>query len=205
MNAKVQGRRRGRPPTFDREAALDVAMALFWRYGYEGTTIAMLTEGAGFTAPTLYEAFGSKAALYREALSRYVAQEHRTAEAGPAGSPRQMVEAYLREAARQFTDPERPRGCMVSTATLQCGADSRNAAEATAALRTSAFNAFVAQLQAAKFAGDLPQETDPEALARFYAAIEQGMSVQAIDGADEGRLNALVDIALMAWPGGARR
>lgn len=64
----------GRPRTFDRDTALDQAMEVFWRHGYEGATIAQLTEAMGINPPSLYAAFGSKEALLKAALDRYTAR-----------------------------------------------------------------------------------------------------------------------------------
>lgn len=196
---------RGRPATFDRIAALDVATHLFWRHGYEGTSIAMLTEGMGVTAPTLYAAFGSKEDLYRAALAHYGSRYQEAATSAPHedGSLYRMVEHLLRETAVRYARPDKPKGCMIATGSLQCGADNTPVVEATAGARAYGLRAFIAQLDQAKLKGELPPDTDSEALARFYAAVVQGMSVQAIDGADLPRLNAIVDVALAAWPAAA--
>ncbi|HLZ08002.1 MAG TPA: helix-turn-helix domain-containing protein, partial [Chloroflexota bacterium] len=75
MNATKSSRPRGRPRTFDRDAALDAAVRLFWRYGYEGTSIADLTAAMGVAPPTIYANFGAKEDLYRAALARYFERE----------------------------------------------------------------------------------------------------------------------------------
>lgn len=215
-------KRRGRPPSFDRPAALEGATELFWRHGYDGTSIAMLTQAMGCTPPTLYAAFGSKEQLYREVLAHYrdrdswspgshdeerlVSPPTLPAESPDRESPRawpacyRTVERGLREAAVRFAAAGTPKGCLVAVGALQCGAEHRAVADATAAVRTDQLAAFVAELEQAKRDGELPADTDADAVARFYAAVAQGMAVQAIDGADAARLNALVDVALAAWP-----
>ena len=65
---------RGRPRAFDMDKALDARARLFWRKGYEGTSIADLTEAMGINPPSLYAAFGGKEALFRQALDRYEAK-----------------------------------------------------------------------------------------------------------------------------------
>src|SRR5215475_13264083 len=62
----------GRPREFDRDAALEAAMLLFWRKGYGETSMPDLCEAMGVRSPSLYAAFGSKEALYLEAVERYV-------------------------------------------------------------------------------------------------------------------------------------
>ncbi|HYF62996.1 MAG TPA: TetR/AcrR family transcriptional regulator [Herpetosiphonaceae bacterium] len=192
---------RGRPRTFDRETALDAAVDMFWRHGYEGTSIADLTAAMGVTPPTLYAAFGSKEDLYRLALARYLERSERGRGGVSGGSAYALIENYLRAAADRFTDPGRPRGCMVSTASLYCAAENEAARSAAAAMRAVGFAAAVAACERAKSTGELPPATDAVALARFYSAIAQGMSVQAVDGATAADLHALVDLALAAWPG----
>jgi TetR/AcrR family transcriptional regulator, copper-responsive repressor len=199
--------RRGRPATFDRSAALDAAKDLFWRHGYEGTSIAMLTEAMGFTPPTLYGAFGSKLELYREAITRYHSGGTRGDQQDlSAASPYETLERVLHAMAAQFTDPDRPRGCMVSTGSLRGGAEGGDACEVAAGLRAESMGRFVDQVEAAKAVGELPPQTDAAQLAAFYMAVVQGMSVQAIDGAGAERLHAIADMAVAAWPGrNARR
>jgi TetR/AcrR family transcriptional regulator, copper-responsive repressor len=196
-------RRRGRPATFHREAALDAAVFLFWRHGYDGTSISMLTEAMGVTAPTLYSAFGSKAALYCEALVRYQRREFQANAQMLADSPNvyRMVEGFFRASAARFASAEGGRGCMVVIGAIQCGPDSQAAAEVTSAARANSLAQFVTLLEVGKAKGEIPPSTDSEILARFYTAVLQGMGVQAADGADAAQLNALADIALTVWPG----
>jgi len=193
------GKRRGRPATFDRDAALDAAVELFWRHGYEGASVAMLTEAMGVAPPTLYAAFGSKPALYREAMARYAGRGPRD-QAAPPGSAYETVRRFLHAAAEQFTRPDRPKGCMVATGSLRCGLDAKEAVDTAALLRSKAFARFVGELEKAKGEGELAEAADPIALARFYMAVLQGMSVQAIDGGDAEALHAIADAALTAWP-----
>lgn len=195
---------RGRPRTFDRQAALDAAMELFWRHGYEGTSIADLTDAMGFTPPTLYAAFGSKEQLYRDVLERYLerGEQGRAGWQTEAGSTRELFEQYLRKVAERFTDPTRPAGCMVQTASLYCATENEGARTIAADMRAIGLAALVAVLERAQAAGELPAATDVRALARFYNAVIQGMSVQAIDGASAEDLNRVVDVALLAWPSG---
>lgn len=196
-------RARGRPRTFDRQAALDAAMELFWRYGYEGTSIADLTAAMGFTPPTLYAAFGSKEDLYREVIQHFLLRsEYQRLEAAlNQPSAYAMLRYYLYAAAESFTDPTTPAGCMVSTAALQCAVENQSIVQAVARIRHEMFVVFVEQLDLAKHNHELPATSNSLALANFYTAVLQGMSVQAIDGASSADLIAVADLALSAWPG----
>lgn len=176
-------------------------MGLFWQHGYEGTSIADLTEAMGVTPPTLYAAFGSKEQLYREALEHYSARGDHADVLRTDRSAYEVIEQYIRQAAERFTDPRGPAGCMISTASLYCAVENEAARAAAAALRASSFKLLVAKLCWASQTGELPADTDVLGLARFYSAVIQGMSVQAIDGASAADLHRLVDYALAAWPG----
>lgn len=189
---------RGRPRSFDTEAAVDAAMRLFWRHGYEGTSVAMLQDATGLTPPSIYGAFGSKEALYRRCLDRYAETEGFVlAESGDA---RSAFRQYLHTAARRFSRPDRPQGCMISSAALNLkpGIDPVHAE--TAGRRAATLASFTARLERARRDGELPADADPAALARFFGAVIQGMSVQATDGADQKTLRTIADSALAAWP-----
>ena len=197
---KAQGRPRG----FERAKALQTAMMLFWRHGYEGTSIAQLTESIGIAPPSLYAAFGSKEALYREALQLYVRTLGQIGVAGleQAASAREGVRAVLRAAAVAFTRPGVPPGCMVGVGSLRCAEEHRMAEQATAELRRMSFDAVLARLSRAKREGELGEAAKPAALADLYSAIVEGMSVLARDGASRARLLALAELSMAAWPQG---
>jgi AcrR family transcriptional regulator len=115
---------RGRPRQFDRDTALDRAVDLFWRRGYQDTSIAELTEHLGIASPSLYAAFGSKAALFCEAADRYqvTAGARPAIEMDAAATARDGIERLLRGNADLFTRPSGPRGCLLTRATLSCPA-----------------------------------------------------------------------------------
>lgn len=111
----------GRPREFDTETALDLALHVFWRKGYEGASMADLTEAMGITKPSLYAAFGNKEELFRKALDRYVD--------GPGGyfrtgldkpTAREVVEHILYESVEAVSDPKNP-GCLAVQGALCCG------------------------------------------------------------------------------------
>jgi AcrR family transcriptional regulator len=195
-------RARGRPRGFDRAQALEQALTLFWERGYEGTSIADLTAAMGITPPSLYAAFGSKEALYREALSLYRARPGSITPEELASEPTAYaaIARDLRIAAESFTSGEHPPGCMISTAVLSCAPEHRPVAETVAELRAATIGAMADRIAIGITAGELPPDTDPHALARFYGAVLQGMSVQSRDGADRAALLEIARIALAAWP-----
>ncbi|MDR9761816.1 TetR/AcrR family transcriptional regulator [Rhizobium redzepovicii] len=189
-------RRRGRPPAFDRETVLAAARETFWAHGYEGASIADLTTAMGITTQSLYAAFRSKADLYRAALEQYRALGAGTFSA--LGEPIDTVSAFeriLQGSAAIFSAPEHPKGCMISTAALNCASENDMIADHVAALRRRSLDTFAARIERGIREGDISAETNPRALARFLGAIVQGMSVQARDGAS---LEELLDIASLA-------
>ncbi|MCP3724014.1 TetR/AcrR family transcriptional regulator [Paraburkholderia sp. CNPSo 3272] len=195
-------RKRGRPRLLDRDVGLDVAARLFWERGYEGTSIADLTEAMGIPPPSLYATYGSKEDLYRQALDHISERENKAGlEALGAKLPaRDAIAFYLHDAAARFTDPERPRGCMVSTAVLQHAEKSESVAQLVSARRELGLQTLKARFDRAVAESELAPDTDTDALARFYGAVVQGMSAQACDGARRETLKRMADIAMSAWP-----
>jgi AcrR family transcriptional regulator len=193
---------RGRPREFDEDKALDHALELFWRQGYEGTSIADLRKAIGITAPSLYAAFGSKEELYRRVLERYLTGLGRClADAlGEELAAYAALERFLFESARNFSSVKNPPGCLISCAIPTCAPENRAVADVVASKRKESLHALRSRFQLAVKSGELPRGTDPEQLARFYGAVIQGMSIQALDGAGTKALQGIVEAALRAWP-----
>jgi AcrR family transcriptional regulator len=194
--------RTGRPRSFDRDEALESAIAVFWEHGYDTTSIALLTKALGIGAPSLYAAFGDKRALFLEAVDRYVRKygaftRHALAEEPNA---RAAVERLLREAAAVYTRFERARGCLLSTAATNCSPQSADIAAQLRELRAETTRALEHKIAEDARTGDLPAHTDAHALATFYTAVLQGMSAQARDGAARTDLEQIAEAALQAWP-----
>lgn len=196
-------RKRGRPRMLDRETGLAVASRLFWKHGYEGTSIADLTKAMGITPPSLYAIFGSKEELYRQVLDYNVEQEssRRVAALRDTKSAYDALAFYLYDAAEGVTQPEKPRGCMISTAALQHAEENEAVAMDLCRRREASIRCMKDRFDQAVQDGDLPASADTEALAHFYSAVVQGMSAQACDGACTALLRRMVDVALQAWPG----
>jgi AcrR family transcriptional regulator len=182
---------------------LDQALKLFWHQGYEGASVADLTEKMGITAPSLYAAFGSKEQLYGESLLRYGELQGgkiRSAlakETTAYGAVRRLLQVI----AENFTGKDTPPGCMLSATLLNVAPENRVAAKKVAQRRAAAIDRLTQLFEGGIKSGELPAGTDPGSLARFYEAIVQGMSVQAVDGASRAQLEAIGAIALKAWPG----
>ncbi|WP_026871964.1 TetR/AcrR family transcriptional regulator [Inquilinus limosus] len=181
--------RGGRPWSFDRDKAVDTAMRLFWRHGYEGVSVGDLTKAIGIAPPSLYAAFGSKAGLYREALARYE-QGIGAFDATPVGSATSLAEAVrllLEAAVRAVTHPDRERGCMISSGMIACHPEHAGLARDLAARRDAMRERIAHALQ--PFAG----ADEVRRLARHLAAVMQGISIQARDGASLAELQEIVE------------
>ncbi|WP_424932530.1 TetR/AcrR family transcriptional regulator [Amaricoccus macauensis] len=190
------GKRRGRPPAFNREEVLEKAARLFWSRGYEGTSIADLTRAMGITPQSLYAAFHSKADLYREALKWYGStQGTLSADALDAPDVLETLAAWLDSQASAFAEAETPPGCMISTAVLGCAEENDPIARQVSYLRTATITRIRDRLERARSEGELAAGTDTTAIARFVGAIIQGMSVQARDGATHSDLAAVARLA----------
>jgi AcrR family transcriptional regulator len=200
--AKAASKPRGRPLSFDRDAALERAMHVFWERGYEAASINELTSAMGITPPSLYTAFGDKERLFLEAIERYGK--------GPGGfgqralaeepSARGAIQRLLEEAATELTQSCHPLGCMMVMATANCSVAAEHVQTALAKRRALAVGTMQARLQRGIDEGELPASTDAEALANFYATVYQGMSMQAKDGASKASLLASVQMAMRSWP-----
>lgn len=193
---------RGRPRGFDREAALERAMRLFWERGYENASLSGLTSAMGIKGPSLYAAFGSKEELFRECLERYQA-EYGISLAEAAGSElpaRERIRSFLETCAREYTRADVPRGCFVVLAALHCSSDNQEVSEMLKRQRLAGQELLRGLLREAIASGELPPETDDVNVAAYFAALTQGMSIQAKDGATRETLLAAVQTALAFWP-----
>jgi AcrR family transcriptional regulator len=193
----------GRPREFDRGAALETAMLAFWRKGFAATSMNDLCDAMRVRSPSLYAAFGSKEALYLEALEHYVATNgppiwDRLAEGGTA---RASVEKLLLAATESLPKScSVPGGCMATLGAV-CDEWPAGIADAVRKIRLEMLGRLRSRLEAGVANGELPASTDIESLSRFYLSIYQGMAIQARDGASSKDLRGLVVAAMAAWPG----
>jgi AcrR family transcriptional regulator len=194
----------GRPREFDRGAALEAAMLLFWRKGFAAASMHDLCDVMGVRAPSLYAAFGSKEALYIEAIEQYVRIE------GPKVWGRLVEGVTAREsvenlliAGTEILPKSRatPAGCM---AMLGAVGDEWPPAitRAVRKIRLEMVGHLRARLETAVADGELPASTDIDGLSRFYLSVMEGMAIQARDGATQEELRGAAAAAMMAWPGG---
>ena len=191
----------GRPRAFDIDEALDRALEVFWRQGYEGTALADLTAAMGINRPSLYATFGNKEALFRQALDRYAdGPAAYAARALDLPRARDVVEALVYGAIDLTTGPDTPLGCINVRTAQACGPDAEPARREAMTRRAADHAALRRRLGRARAEGDLPPDADPDALAQFVTTFIDGIAVQASGGASRAQLWQAADIALRAWP-----
>jgi AcrR family transcriptional regulator len=201
VQKKKTSQRMGRPRSFDLNRALDRALYVFWRNGYEGTSLSELTKAMGISRPSLYAAFGDKGALFRKVLERYRdGPAAYTQDALNEKTARAVIARLLRGAADLTTAPRNPGGCLTVQGALACGDAADSIRQELTAYRAAGEAAICRRLAHAKSNGDLPADTDPADLARYVATIIYGIAVQAAGGASRSRLRRVIEIALQTLP-----
>ena len=189
----------GRPREFDAETALDQAMEVFWRHGYEGATIAQLTEAMGINPPSLYACFGNKEGLLKAALDRYTKLRGVWMdEVVAAPTARDVAERMLMGIADKQTDPANPPGCLLVQGGIACGTGSESVPFELAARRAQNEDQLRDRFIRAKAEGDLKPTSDPAALARYVSAVSVGMGVMASSGSDREALQQVASVAVQA-------
>jgi AcrR family transcriptional regulator len=193
----------GRPRGFDRDAALEAAMLLFWRKGFAAASMNDLCDAMEIRSPSLYAAFGSKEALYLEAIEHYVQT------VGPpvwdnldGASARTSVENMLLAGTETLPESRAaPPGCM---AMLSAVGDEwpPTIVDVVRKVRLEVLGRLRSRLETAIAEGELPASTDTDGLSRFYLGVFQGMAVQAQDGATRAELKGMAVAAMAAWPSG---
>jgi AcrR family transcriptional regulator len=196
--------RLGRPRSFDREEALERAVDVFRRYGYEGATLVDLQEAmGGIAAPSLYAAFGSKEDLFKEVVGRYVRTSGAAAIRGLTEQPtaRAAIHAVLRDSVTGFTKPGQPRGCLLVVGAINSAHASGDIQECLRQFRGQTQRDIAQRIRQGVQEGDLPSGTNVSTLTSFYMSFLHGLSIQARDGASRASLLAAVECAMSAWDG----
>ncbi|WP_010629800.1 TetR/AcrR family transcriptional regulator [Halomonas sp. KM-1] len=192
---------RGRPRGFDREEALRRAMEVFWTQGYDNASLTDLTRAMSINAPSLYATFGSKEALFHEAVALYVQTEGSGIweQVETAPTARDAIAHVLHATAEAFTRGDTPRGCMIVLAAPQMQGANAQVCDALKAHRKENGCLLERRLKRAVEEGELPASTDCRALASYFVTVQHGMSIQARDGASRETLLRIADCAMASW------
>ncbi|MGY0145620.1 copper stress response transcriptional regulator CorR [Edwardsiella tarda] len=194
---------RGRPKVFDREVALRKALELFWRKGYEATSMADLVEATGAKAPTLYAEFENKEGLFRAVVEYYTACNEDKYDRLLFKVNLPLIDTlrdYLNVTACCFTSDDTPSGCFIICASMvptSCSDKVSQVLKSRQPIQEAMLTRFLEQRQCA---GELPAYSDVQGLARYLCCLIQGMSVRAREGAECGDLQAIVETTMAVWP-----
>jgi AcrR family transcriptional regulator len=184
----------GRPRGFDTDTALDAAMRVFWKHGYEGASLELLTGAMGINRPSLYGAFGDKADLFAKAVARY--QEKLAGSSLQALADAPNLQAALADffaaSLRVVDGKTTPRGCLIACVLV-------DACESNPRWR-SLMGAIGARAQAQMTASllDYMPEKRAACLAQLLAVCQAGLAVLARSGANARDLAAAADTAIAA-------
>lgn len=190
----------GRPRQFDIDQAIERALGLFWRQGYDGTSMSDLTETLGITRASLYAAFGNKEGLFRRAMDRYESKAgaYRAA-AERAPTAREAVRLLLNGPVELHGETQNPSGCLGVQGALACGPDSAAIRDDLANRRAQGERAIRRRLERAAEEGDPAADEDPADLARYLSALIYGMAILSAGGATRKDLQSVADIAFRHW------
>lgn len=206
MTTETTGRvkkNRGRPKVFDREAALDKAMTLFWQHGYEATSLSDLVEATGAKAPTLYAEFTNKEGLFRAVLDRYIARfaaKHEAQLFCEEKSVKSALEDYFTAVATCFTSKDTPAGCFMINTSATLASASRDIAHTVKSRHAMQEQTLIRFLQQRQARGEIPPQSNVQHLAEYLNCILQGMSISAREGASCEKLMQITRTTLQLWP-----
>jgi AcrR family transcriptional regulator len=193
---------RGRPRTFDPDAALRTALDLFWERGYEGTSINDLAQAMGIASASIYACFGSKEDLFRKVMALYGATSGEPPRRALREEPtaRAAIHAMLHATAAQITGPDTPHYCMLILAAPTGAVENHAVREFLADRRRGMLGTIRDRLARGVADGDITASpAGLDMIARYYTTVVQGLSIQARDGAGRAELDAVITCAMAAW------
>src|ERR1700731_2529042 len=190
-----------RKRNFDEDEVLDRAMDVFWRSGYEGSSMAELISAMGLSAPSIYGAFHSKRGLFDAVLDRYTdRRSEQVAWMLSAPTSREVAERMLFGPADELSGPNLPPGCLLIQAGLTAGRENHDVPKDLAQRRRAKELALRDRFERAVGEGDLPADADAAALASFVVAVFAGLGIQASAGASRHELRRIAERAMAGWP-----
>ena len=190
----------GRPREFEIDDAIEKATGLFWRNGYEGTSLSDLTTTIGISPPSFYFAFGSKEGLFRKVIARYFEEQSKFAQAAlKKPTPRAVARHFLNGFADMATDPLHAPGCLAMNSSLPCTAGDP-LREWLAELREQTRQRFSERFAELRGGEGLPSRMDADSLARLVLVVAWGIAVEAQSGASRKDLRRTIALVLPAWP-----
>jgi AcrR family transcriptional regulator len=187
----------GRPITFDKDAALEAAMLLFWEQGFEGTSMANLIQAMGLNPSSIYAAFGDKHALFSLAVKRYMESRAQYAtKALEEPTLQKVVRALFDNTVVFLTTPGHPPTCMTLAGAVGCSLDATPARDIMTEIRKQNEVAMRERLLQARKSGELSKDVNLDDYTRYLSSILAGLSIQAANGSTKTELKRTAQIAL---------
>jgi len=197
MSSETTKTQRGRPRAFNQDDALEKAMRVFWKYGYEGASLGALTEAMGINKPSMYSVFGTKEELFHKAVEKYLTGPVSfVAEALNEPTVQQALRKLLTQSVEFLTDKQTPLGCFVLQGGLNCGQGHESIQQELIAQRLGYENLLRKRFELAQAQNGLDGRFDAAVMAKYIVTVHEGLSVQATSGATKEELMAVVEIVL---------
>jgi TetR/AcrR family transcriptional regulator, transcriptional repressor for nem operon len=190
-----------RPREFDEHSALQRAMQVFWRKGFEATSLADLLKATGLSKSSLYQTFTDKRSLFLAALETYRQDRmrHLRAKLNDGRPARQSIETFFVEILGHATEKERPYGCMSCNEAVELSPDDEEVRKLVAADFQAVEDLFADAIQRGQHDGSIRNQESARALARFLTVNLQGLQVMARARVDASRLRDNVKVMLAAF------
>jgi AcrR family transcriptional regulator len=187
----------GRPISFDKDAALEAAMLLFWERGYEGTSMADLTHAMGLSPSSIYAAFGDKHALFSLAVKRYMDSRALYAKkALEKPTLEKVVRALFDSTVAFLTAPGHPPSCMTLAGAVGCSVDASPARDIMTEIRKQNEVAMRERFLQARKSGELSKDVNISDYTRYLSSILAGLSIQAANGSTKAELKRTSQMAI---------
>jgi AcrR family transcriptional regulator len=187
----------GRPISFDRDAALEAAMLLFWERGFEGTSMTDLTQAMGLNPSSIYAAFGDKHTLFSRAVNRYMGIRAQYAtKALQEPTLERVIRALFDNTVAFLTMPGHPPTCMTLAGAMGCSVDATPARDLMTEIRKQNQVAVRERLLQARKSGELSKSINVDDYTRYLSSILAGLSIQAANGSTKAQLKRTAQMAL---------
>ena len=187
----------GRPVGFDKDAALEAAMLLFWKRGYEGASMADLTEAMGLNPSSIYAVFGDKHSLFALAVKRYMDSRAQYAtKALEEPTLKRVIRALFESTVAFLTSPGHPPTCMTLARAAGCSADATPARDIMTEIRKQNEVAMRQRFREARKSGEFPKGVNVSDYTRYLSSVLAGLSIQAANGSTKAELKRTAEMAL---------
>ncbi len=190
----------GRPLEFDPEKAIDAAVEVFWRKGYEATSMTDLLEAMNLSKSSLYQTFGSKQQLFKRCLSRYVDRlsAEMAQELEEAGSGRSFIEDTFVSIANTAQQPEGAKGCLVGNSANEFGQKEPTLTAPVSDGLNRFARGFMDAIVRGQAEGSISADADPHALGNYLVGTMNGLRMMIKAGADRRSAKGMVTLILKA-------